>query len=122
MNSNLPKEYKGNFICGLWKKIKIFFFKKNRKQQFKDEEKVFEKSGSVENSTIRNDLKIDMSEELVKEKKQEFMKKIEENPELLENFSMERLLIILQYYLDKNREIRDSIGKLKSSYETKKST
>lgn len=36
-----------------------------------------------------------------------FIKKLNNNPELLENFSNDRLEIILQYYLDENEKKKE---------------
>lgn len=47
-----------------------------------------------------------------KSQKEDFMKNLEKNPKLLENFSNDRLKKILQYYLEENEKKREILKKL----------
>ena len=49
-------------------------------------------------------LKVDIKTDLTEFKRKEFMENLTKHPDLLEKFSIERLEIILQYYLKENEK------------------
>ena len=63
-------------------------------------------------SNFFNKIKIDKSDINKELEKIKFMDMLKEKPELLENFSTERLERILQYYIEENNKKRDLIKKL----------
>jgi hypothetical protein len=115
MKNNLPQKYKENLLSKLWRKIRNFFLGNNYEENLKNEGKVFENKEKAEENKMRDTLKIDMSEENRKLQQKEFIKGLEEKPELLEKLSAERLLMVLQYYLDDNNRLRESIENSKVS-------
>ena len=111
MNTNLPREYKQNIFSRIILKIKNFFFKKNNKKEIYQYNKE-----SVEKEEEKNNLQNKLIESLRVEytnndvinnynkdyEKRTLMKKLSDNPELLENFSIKRLEKILQWYREEN--------------------
>ena len=57
-------------------------------------------------------LKVEFKTDTSKKEKAKFMKKLEEKPELLENFTINRLEIILAYYKEENERKMRILKKL----------
>ena len=57
-------------------------------------------------------IKVDKTYENPEEKKKAFMKRFEEEPELLEVLSTERLELVLKYYQNENEKKRRILKKL----------
>lgn len=101
MKEFLPEKYKNNIFYKFFKKLKILFFKKTSLKDNLNSDKM----NQVEKSSLEN-LKVDVVVNTTEFQKKEFMKDLSEHPELLENFSNERLKIILQYYQEENERKR----------------
>lgn len=111
MSENLPQKYKSNLFSKLLNKIKTFFMKdKKENETIISDYETFEDT-KKENckKEIINNLKvdIDMRDVHKEHEKKAFMENLTNNPELLENFSIERLEKILQYYLEENNKKRE---------------
>ena len=111
MNENLPQKYKESFFHKFIKKIKMFFSKtkeENKIENVSANNKIFE-----EKNDIISSLKVNFDTNASREyKKKEFMKNLSDNPELLENFSNDKLKRILKYYLDENEKKRELLKKI----------
>ncbi len=105
MNENLPQKYNRNFFSNLLLKIKLFFWgKSNNKNISLNSEKY---GNNKDTKTIFLE-QIKFKEEIkgTNYEKSKFMKNLEDTPSLLEKFSIDRLEVILQYYLEENKKKR----------------
>lgn len=111
MSENLPKKYKESFFSRCINKLKSLFKKKKIKNvDFNIE--TFENKDSS-NDLMINRIKVDVNTRVNPEyEKREFMNNLTNNPELLENFSNDRLEKILQYYLEDNEKKRELLKKI----------
>ena len=116
MENKLPKEYKENIFQKIHNHIKkIFFNKKEKVSENITSENIIENNiETVENDDFIEYIQINETYKNTEYEKKKFMEKLEENPDLLDNFSTERLEKILQYYLDENEKKRKKIEKLTS--------
>ncbi len=114
MNDNLPQKYKSNFFQNIIKKIKaVFFYKgKNTEQTMNSIEIKQNKKEKV--SSFAEQIKIGDDNKNIDYEKKKFMQNLTENPELLKEFSNDRLEKILQYYLEENRQKREILKRLNS--------
>lgn len=109
MSENLPQKYKENFLSKFICKLKSFFLrtKENNKNV-----KAFKEDKDIKENRMR-DLKVDFDMKVSTEfEKKIFMENLTNNPELLENFSNDRLESILKYYLDENEKKRELLKKV----------
>ena len=113
MSENLPQKYKENFFSKFLRKIKMFFIKDKYKNDF-----IPSNTTTVENiqntrNNMLQDIKVDIdfSNNTDYEKKK-FMDNLTNRPELLENFSNDRLEKILQYYLNENEKKTHLLNKI----------
>lgn len=107
MTNNLPQKYKNNIFQKILQKIrKIFFAKKEKISENKDNKKVLEKASFINEIKVK-ELKADTEIE-----RKKFIEKLTNNPDLLEEFSNERLEKILQYYKEENNKKRELLKKL----------
>ena len=123
MNTNLPREYKQNIFSKMILKIKNFFFKNNNKKEIyqynKESLEQKEEKNNLQNKLIES-LRVEYTNNDVINnynkdyEKRTFMKKLSDNPELLENFSIERLEKILQWYREENDLKRKKLKRLNS--------
>lgn len=109
---NLLQIYKNKIFVKLFNKLKAFFYnkRKNKKENqiinnFKEQQSVLLQNNFLESIKVEEFYK-DISYE-----KKEFIKKLEYNPDLLKNFSVDKLEIILKYYLDENDKKRKILRK-----------
>lgn len=100
MNKNLPKKY--NIFSNVLIKIRSIFLFNNKNNGKQMENRKITKEGFIEQIKI---------EENTEYEKKMFIKKLNNNPKLLENFSNDRLEIILQYYLDENEKKKELLKK-----------
>lgn len=113
MSNNLPQEYKINIFYNLFRKIKSFFFrKKKNKVQFENVNEIKESCNIEEKAKFVEEIKVKETVVDTGIKKNKFIDNLTNNPELLENFSNERLEKILQYYKEENNKKRELIKKL----------
>lgn len=116
MENKLPQEYKENIFQKIRNYIKKIFFKNDEKTP-----KITANENTIDNlETIKNDdfieyIKVNETYKDTEYKKKKFMKKLNENPDLLDKFSTDRLEKILQYYLDENEKKRMELKRLKSN-------
>ena len=106
-NNKLIKSEQGIF-SKIVRKIKLLFFKNKEVQIAEDE-----KTKNVE-TNIKEELKVEVENDKSYQKEQ-FMKQISDNPDLLENFSIERLEKIKEYYeesIKKKQEILQNMKKV----------
>ena len=110
MNENLPKKYKESFFGKFIQKIKWLFFERKQKNKIipSNIENVSENSKkAIAQNELMESLRISFNSNNHGTKdtefeKKNFMKNLTDNPELLENFSTERLEKILQWYREDN--------------------
>ena len=107
MNNNLPQKYNESFFRKFINKLKVFF------SRTKKENTIENIKNSEEKKDLINSLKVDFDTNVSKEyKKKEFMKSLSENPELLQNFSNDKLERILKYYIEENEKKREVLKKI----------
>lgn len=111
MSENLPQKYEENIFRRFFNKIKNFFLGCKKEVEIQ--------TNMVDDLEPRNvsrnkleDLKIDVKIDNSEFKRKEFMQNLTEHPELLENFSTDRLEKILQYYLEENEKKREMLKKI----------
>ncbi len=114
MSDNLPQKYKSNFFQNIIKKIKaVFFYKgKNIEQTMNSIEIKQNKKEKV--SSFTEQIKIGDDNKNIDYEKKKFMQNLTENPELLKEFSNDRLEKILQYYLEENKKKREILKRINS--------
>lgn len=121
MNEKLPEKYKNSFFDKFIQKIKSLFFRRKQKNKIIESnieniDKTLEKA--ITSNKLIDSLKVnDNGENNVGIKdteyeKKKFMKNLTYNPELLENFSTERLERILQWYKEENERKTKYLKKL----------
>lgn len=123
MSDHLPQKYKNNIFQNIIKKIKaVFFYKEQNITQTMDTiEKNTEqtiniietKQNKKENmSNFTEQIKIENDNKNINYEKKKFMQGLTENPELLKEFSNDRLEKILQYYLEENEQKREILKRM----------
>lgn len=117
MNNNLPVNYKENFFSKFIMKIRKIFFRSKKKSEIKNINTVNLESNNKKENML-NELKVDMEfdyKNYANEiERKDFMDNLTKNPDLLENFSTERLKKILQWYVEENEKKRVVLKKLNS--------
>lgn len=111
MSENLPQKYEENIFRRFFNKIKNFFLGRKEEVQI-DTNRVDEWERKNVSKNKLEDLKIDVKIDNSEFKRKEFMQNLTEHPELLENFSNDRLEKILQYYLEENEKKREMLKKV----------
>ena len=104
-NNKLIKTKEGIF-SKIFNKIKILFFKKTMFHKVEEEKDV-----NIE-TNIKEELKVELENDNSYQKEQ-FMKKISDNTELLEKFSIERLEKIKEYYEESIKKKEVILSKMK---------
>ncbi len=122
MSENLPEKYKESFFSKFIQKLKRLFFSRKYENKIVESnneviDKVSERNGTSNN--FMDSLKVDNYDTSMKNpnmeyEKKQFMKKLTNNPELLNNFSTERLEKILQLYREDNERKSLYLKKLNS--------
>ena len=103
-NNKLIKVNEG-FFSKIIMKIKLFFFKNTTSTGYIEETNNEEIKSDIHN--IRESIKVDITEPNTYQKEQ-IIKEINENPNILEQYSLSKLKNIEQYYKDiihKNKKI-----------------
>lgn len=106
MNENLPQKYKDNVFQRLLKKIRALFFKKA------DDFETENINIKTRESDFDNKIRVTDNLKSIYDEKKQFMKNLVDHPELLENFSNDKLEKILEYYENENNEKREILNKL----------
>ena len=119
MNNNLLAKYKENFFSKIIMKIrKLFFRSKNKSEKVKNINTVNLEKNNNEEENILNELKVDIEFDYKnyanEVERKDFMDNLTKKPDLLENFSTERLKKILQWYVEENEKKRVILKKLNS--------
>lgn len=123
MSDYLPQKYKNNIFQKIIQKIKaVFFYKEQNITQTMDKiEKNTEQTiNIIETKQNTKDSVSDFAEQIKVEnenkhidyEKKKFMQSLTENPELLKEFSNDRLEKILQYYLEENEQKREILKRM----------
>ena len=123
MSDYLPQKYKNNIFQKIIQKIKaVFFYKEQNITQTMDKiEKNTEQTiNIIETKQNTKDSVSDFAEQIKVEnenkhidyEKKKFMQSLTENPELLKEFSNDRLEKILQYYLEENEQKREMLKRM----------
>ena len=99
-------------LKGIFNRNKPKLLESSNMEPIETKKDIQDEENRIENKLtyLKADVKVDNS----KYEKEEFMKQLEENPALLENFSIDRLEIILNYYIDENKKRMDLLKKLES--------
>jgi len=110
---NLPQVYKNNIFVKLFIKFKSLFYNsiKNREEGQTVNDLKNEQSMQPQNDFMER-VKVKECKKNIEYEKKRFFKKLAYNPELLENFSVDRLEKILKYYLEENNKKRELLKKL----------
>ncbi len=114
MSDNLPQKYKNNIFQNIIKKIKAVFFskEKNTELTMNSIETKQNKKDSVSN--FAEQIKVENENKNIDYEKKKFMQELTENPNLLKEFSNDRLEKILQYYLEENQQKREILKRMNS--------
>ncbi len=103
MSNKLPIKQKNGFFYKIFIKIRQLF----KRNKYALENKVTEKVAADLDNQFKNNIKVGNDEFDNEYQKKKFMENLKNNQEMLENFSNERLRIILKYYLDENEKKRE---------------
>ena len=103
MSNKLPIKQKNGFFYKIFIKIRQLF----KRNKYASENKVTEKVAADLDNQFKNNIKVGSDEFDNEYQKKKFMENLKNNQEMLENFSNERLRIILKYYLDENEKKRE---------------
>lgn len=110
MNNNLPEKSKTSFFSKFINKVKMFFFRTKEKYVIINE-KTFEEEQCNKND-FATSLQVATTDISIKYEQKTFIDKLTKQPQLLENFSNDRLEKILQYYLEENEKKREVLKKI----------
>ena len=111
MNENLPQKYKDGILNNIFRKLRYFFIgTKHGEETYQKADSSIEKTKSKLNFLQDVKFETEVIDKKFQEKK--LMEELKIRPELLENFSEEKLEEILQYYLEENKRKRELIRKL----------
>ena len=108
MSNKLPIKQKNGFFYKIFIKIRKLF----KRNKYVLENKETEKVAADLDNQFKNNIKVDGAEFDNEYQKKKFMENLKNNQEMLENFSNERLRIILKYYLDENEKKREILRKM----------
>lgn len=112
MEEKLPEKYKKNFFQRIFDKIKALFGKKETEQEnIQAGKSTLDKNIGLKKN-LSEKIKVEVNYKNSEYEKKEFMKNLENNPELLEKFSNDRLEKILQYYIEENNKKREILNSL----------
>ena len=114
MKENLPQKYEKNFLKKIFHKIRIFFCSKYEEKENVSNNAVKLEKNIREENEFTTQVKVNEDIKSPEFEKEQFMKKLTNNPNLLENFSNDRLEKILQYYLNENNKKRETLKRLNS--------
>ena len=113
MKENLPQKYKDNIFYRFLNKLRAFFYhdKHFEKEHVSTNEFEITKRLGTKNDFAKQ-IKVDKNIKNLEYERMKFMENLTNNPNLLEEFSSDRLENILQYYLDENNKKRKILAKL----------
>ena len=108
MSTNSLQKYKEGFFSRIFKKLQNLFNKNKEKQENKD---TMINNVPTEGS-FKNNIKVSQGLDNNYHEKKKLISMLNDNPELLENYSNEQLEKILKIYLEDNEEKRRVLKKL----------
>lgn len=110
MNNNLPQKYNSNILNRFLGFIrKLLFREKDTIDESKKENNFANKKDNI---NFVKKIKVEEKLENTQNEKDKFMENLKKNPDLLENFSNDRLEKILKYYKDENEKKRETLKKI----------
>lgn len=113
MSENLPQKYKDNIFSNFFRKIRTLVFTKKKYEKDSAELNSYEiRENKKSKLDFIEQIKIEENEKNIDYEKRKFMDNLTENPNLLQEFSIERLEKILQYYLEENNKKRNILKKI----------
>lgn len=123
MSDHLPQKYKNNIFQNIIQKIRaVFFYKEQNITQTidtieKNTEQIMNVTETKQNkkenmSNFTEQIKVENENKHIDYEKKKFMQSLIENPELLKEFSNDRLEKILQYYLEENEQKREILKRM----------
>lgn len=109
MNKNLPQKYKKNIFNNFFRKLKALFLNQKvtkTQEKLKPQVDNFEENKNLVNVNCDSvkELKHKKSIQDVENPQMEFFTEIEDNTNLLNSLSKDKLTKILQYYLNQNNQ------------------
>lgn len=109
MSKNLPQKYNESIFRRFFNKLKNIWNSIRRRTKNMEENINDIPVPNVETTKEEKMeyIKVNIDVENTDFKRKEFMENLTENPELLENFSNDRLEKILQYYIDENEKKKE---------------
>lgn len=102
MSENLPQKYNESIFHKFFNKLKHLWNNIRKRTENVDENNNDTPIPNIEITNKMEYIKANIDAENTNFKRREFMEFLTNNPELLENFSNDRLEKILQYYIDEN--------------------
>ena len=111
MSNNLPQKYNNNIFHRFFCYIKNRFFNKHSKLEQNTKDEKYEENIRTSDEFLK-EIKLEKDIRNTEYEKRNFMDNLKKSPELLENFSSERLEKILQYYLEENEKKKLILKKL----------
>ena len=110
MNNNLPQKYNSNILNRFFGFIKkLLFRKKDTLDESKQESNFISKKDNI---NFVEQIKVETNLKNTGNEKDRFMENLKKNPDLLENFTNDRLEKILKYYIDENDKKRVILKKI----------
>ncbi len=115
MSDNLPQKYRDNIFYRFINKLRLLFHSKTINEEAQDNTDVLQNETNLEQkNNFVNQMKVEEGYKNIEYEKKKFMDNLSNNPELLNEFSADRLEKILQYYLDENNKKRELLKKLET--------
>lgn len=104
MSKNLPQKYNESIFRKFFDKLKNIWKSIIRRKQngYENSNDILVPNTETAKENKMEYIKVNIDVENTDFKRKEFMEDLTANPELLENFSNDRLEKILQYYIDEN--------------------
>lgn len=104
MGENLPQKYNESIFRKFFNKLKNIWnsIRKRTKNMEENNNDILVPNAKITKENKMVYIKVNIDVENTDFKREEFMKNLTDNPELLENFSNDRLEKILQYYIEEN--------------------
>ena len=113
MNEKLPQKYRNNIFRRFLNRLKSIFSSKKKidiENPIINDLEIKEETKSK--FVFAEEIKVETNEKNEEYERKQFMENLINNPNLLQEFSNERLEKILQYYLDENEKKRKILKKL----------
>ena len=113
MNENLPQKYRHNIFRRFLSRLQSIFLYKKKDDIGNQLISDFETKEKTKSKFVfSEEIKVETNGKNEEYERKQFIEKLTNNPDLLQDFSNERLEKILQIYLDENEEKRKTLKKL----------